>query len=185
MCVILVLCSANQCRSPMTAALLTRHLSEADITAAVSSAGMLPGGAPPPPAVLDAIDPYGIDLTSHRSHEVTEADLERADLVLAMAREHLRHAVVLAPVAWPRAFTIRELLRRSTATGPRRPGESLAGWLARLHQGRQRMDLLGDSPGDDVPDPTGGPPGGYLVTAALLDELTRSLVTAAWSASTA
>ena len=40
------------------------------------------------------------------------------------------------------------------------PGEPLASWLARVQLGRDRVELLGDSPDDDVADPMGGPPMG-------------------------
>ena len=97
-----------------------------------------------------------------------------------MAREHLRHAVVTLPAAWPRAFTLRELVRRGAAVGGRRPGESLAGWLARAHDGRQRAALLGDCADDDVADPVGGPPGGYAETAAALGSLLDRLAELGW-----
>lgn len=185
MCVILVLCTANLCRSPMAAALMARRLKIAGIQASVESAGLLTGGVAPPAEVLVATGLHGIDLTAHRSHEVTGLDIERADLILAMARSHLRHAVVLAPAAWPRSFTFRELLRRAATASPRQPGESLATWLGRLHDGRRRADLLGDSGEDDVPDPIGGPPSAYRATAVSLDEMAIALIAAAWPASTA
>jgi protein-tyrosine-phosphatase len=112
---------------------------------------------------------------------VTAEDLERAELTLAMARENLRHAVVTAPAIWPRAFTLKELVRRGEAVGPRAPGESLAGWLARAHDGRERTALLGDSAADDVADPTGGPLGGYADTAAMLSGLLDQLVGLCWA----
>src|ERR1035441_10678536 len=50
MTTVLVLCTANQCRSVMAQALLTRRLAAAGAAAAVRSAGMAgEGGAPPPP----------------------------------------------------------------------------------------------------------------------------------------
>ncbi|HEU5418307.1 MAG TPA: hypothetical protein VFV41_11515, partial [Streptosporangiaceae bacterium] len=106
----------------------------------------------------------------------------RADLIVAMAREHLRHAAVTDPAAWPRAFTLRELVRRGGETGPRRPGEPLAGWLGRAHAGRSRMALLGDSPADDIADPMGGAPGEYARTAAELQALTGRLAELGWGA---
>jgi protein-tyrosine phosphatase len=178
---VLVICTANVCRSPMAEALLGRRLAELGPETGVRSAGMLSDGAPPPPEVINAMAGYGLDVSSHRSRLVTPEDLERADLILAMAREHLRHAVVAAPSAWPRAFTLRELVRRGTKIGPRGPGESLAGWLARAHEGRERAALLGDSPEDDVADPAGGPQRAYTETAAILSDLLDQLVWLCWS----
>jgi protein-tyrosine phosphatase len=182
---ILVLCSANQCRSPMARALLARWL-PAPPAAEVRSAGLLDEGLlqegePPPPEAVSALSSCGLDISGHRSHRVTAADLGWADLVLGMSRAHVRHAVVIAPETWPRAFTLKELLRRGLETGPRRPGEPVGDWLARVHQGRERVALLGDSLVDDVPDPMGSPPQAYASTAALLDELTGRLAGLCWA----
>jgi protein-tyrosine-phosphatase len=177
---ILVLCTANVCRSPMAQALLSRELTALGEPAAVRSAGTLGSGAPPPPEVVAAMASYGLDVSGHRSHLVTGDDLARADLVLTMCREHLRDAAVTDPAAWPRAFTLRELVRRGTGIGPRQAGEPLAGWLARAHEGRSRMALLGDSPADDIADPMGGSPGEYAQTAAELQLLSHRLADLGW-----
>jgi protein-tyrosine phosphatase len=178
---VLVVCTANVCRSPMAAALLTCRLAGRGLGATVRSGGMLGDGAPPPPEVITAMACFGLDVSAHRSRTVTTEDLERADLTLAMARENLRHAVVTAPAIWPRAFTLRELVRRGGAIGARSAGESLAGWLARAHDGRERAALLGDGAQDDVADPMGGPQRGYTETAAVLSELVDRLAGLCWA----
>lgn len=181
---VLLLCTANICRSPMAAAALQLALQDpgaARKNASIRSAGMLASGMPPPAEVLTVMAGYGLDLSEHRSHQATAADLAQADLILAMSRENLRHAVVLAPEAWPRAFTIRELVRRGSLAGPRLPGQALSAWLTNLHGGRSRLQLLGDSPGDDVADPIGGPIGAYVQTAAELMQLTERTARLCWS----
>jgi protein-tyrosine phosphatase len=180
---VLVLCSANQCRSPMTEALLIRRLGTLRLPIAVRSAGLLQEGAPPSPGAITALAPYGLDISGHQSHRVTVADLTWADLVLGMAREHVRQAVVTAPDTWPRTFTLKELVRRGEEIGPAKPGEPLADWLDRVHKGRDRAALLGDSPVDDVADPMGGAPRAYADTAALLHELTGRLAGLCWGLS--
>jgi protein-tyrosine phosphatase len=175
---ILVLCTANVCRSPMAAALLARRLGGLGVP--VSSAGMLGGGSPALPEVVSAMAAHGLDVSAHRSRAVQPADLAGAGLVLGMARENIRHAVVMAPQAWPRAFTLKELIRRAGGTGPRPPGEPLTSWLSRVHAGRDRMSLLGDAGEDDVADPAGGPPDGYPCTAAALDRLVQRLAELCW-----
>jgi protein-tyrosine phosphatase len=130
--------------------------------------------------VIAAIAARGGDLSGHRSRVAQPDDLARADLVLGMAREHVRHAAVLLPAAWPRSFTLKELLRRGRETGARTPGEPLDGWLARAGLGRDHRGLLGTSPDDDVADPAGGPPQEYEATAVLLDQLTTELADLCW-----
>jgi len=169
----------------MAEALLTDRLAALEQPVTVRSGGMLGDGEPPRPEAVTAMAVHGLDIASHRSHRVTTDDLERADLTLAMARENLRYAVVTAPAIWPRAFTIPELVRRGEAIGGRLSGESLAGWLARAHAGRQRAALLGDSRDDDVADPTGGPQRGYTETAAILSGLADRLVRLCWGAGSA
>jgi low molecular weight protein-tyrosine phosphatase len=179
---VLVLCTANQCRSPMAAALLARELTargRADVRVASAGVAAVPGLLPPP-EVVAVLAGYGVDVAGHCSAPVTAAGLDRADLVLAVAREHLRYAVVTEPGAWPRAFTARELARRAVLGGRREPGQPLAVWLAGLHAGRRRLDLLGDSADDDVADPAGGPLHGYQLAAAQLHRIAAVLADLGW-----
>jgi protein-tyrosine phosphatase len=178
---IVVLCTANVCRSVMAAALLARRLSELGVAAHVRSAGMRRDGDPPHAQAISVMARYGNDITGHRSRVVRAADLARATLVLAMARDSLRYAVVTEPGAWPRAFTLPELIRRGGRVGPRLPDEPFPGWLSRVHAGRERVALLGDSADDDVPDPAGGPLRAYADLAGLLDRSLTRLAELGWA----
>src|ERR1035438_4747014 len=140
---ILLLCTANTCRSPMAEALLAHRLAERGAVGSVRSAGILraavlgtgipgagvPGagllgeGERPPAEAISAMAAYGLDTGSHRSHQVTVADLVQADLVMGMARLHVRHAVVTLPEAWPRVFTLKEIVRRGAEIGPEEAGQ--------------------------------------------------------------
>ena len=177
---ILVLCTANMCRSPMAAALLTARLTARDAAVSVHSAGITGDREPPAPLAVAAMAGRGLDISAHRSRLVRPDDLAAADLTLAMARAHLRHAVVLVPQVWPRAFTLKELARRGEQIGPRPSGTGLASWLTQAHEGRDRRTLLGDSADDDVADPIAGPRRAYTQTAELLSHLVGRLVDLCW-----
>lgn len=179
MTTILVLCTANACRSVLAQALLSAELAARGGAALVVSAGTRGAGHPPPAEVTEILAAWGIDASRHRGRLVTPDDLAAADLILGMTREHVRHAAVLLPEAWPRAFTLTEIVRRGRLAGPRLPAEPLGDWLARAAHGRTRGDLLGGGP-DDIADPAGGPPHGYLATAELLRQLTRELARLGW-----
>jgi protein-tyrosine phosphatase len=177
---VLLLCTANLCRSAMAEPLLASHLAGLGAGVAVRSAGTAARPGPPPPEAVAVLAARGYDIAGHRGRTAGRADLATADLVLGMARDHVRHAVVLLPAAWPRAFTLKELVRRGQQIGPRPPGEPLAGWLARAGRDRDHRDLLGSSAADDVPDPLGGRPRDFEATAALLDQLTGDLAGLCW-----
>jgi protein-tyrosine phosphatase len=178
---IVVLCTANICRSPMGAALLRRRLAALGVTVPVRSAGMTSCGDPPCPEAISVMNQYGIEIASHRSRIVRADALANSSLVLAMARHHLRYAVTTEPRAWAHAFTLKELLRRGEQIGPRPPGEPLSVWLSRAHAGRERISLLGDCAEDDVADPAGGPFRAYAETADLLDRLVTRLAELGWA----
>ena len=155
----------------MAEVLLRQRLGDLGVDATVASAGLLQSGQPASAHGIDILRGRGLDMTTHRSRAMSRELLGSADLLLAMAREHVREAVVLDPGLWPRTFTLKELVRRGEATGPRQPGESLADWLARVGQGRRISELTGSSPADDVADPYGGPRMAYDRLAAELDDL--------------
>jgi protein-tyrosine phosphatase len=178
---ILVLCTANRCRSPIAAAFLSRHLAARGAATAVRSAGMTGGGDPALPEAVSVMAGYGIDIASHRSRMVSAADLAASALVLGMTREHVRHAVATVPGTWPRAFTLKELVRLGERTGPRLPGEPFSAWLSGPHKGRDRAALLGDAPEDDVTDPVGGPLSSHAEMAAIVRDLTGRLCELCWA----
>lgn len=157
------------------------RLSELDPGLLVSSAGSLRAGNPAAGHSVDLMAERGLDIAGHRSRTLTRAMIEAADLVLAMARTHLRDAVSRSPSAWGRSFTLRELVRRGEAVGAREPGEAFAQWLARAHAGRSTVDLLGDSALDDIADPIGQRRRVYEGMVSELDDLLDRLVGLAWS----
>jgi protein-tyrosine-phosphatase len=179
---VLFVCTANRCRSPMAAALLDRRLRRQGVTADVRSAGLLEEGAPAPSEVVLAMADYGVDLSAHRSHHLAAEDVTTADLIIGLARQHVREAVLVSGgrAAWGRAFTLRELVRRATAAGARPAGLTLDEWLGELQQGRPWEELLGTSPLDDVADPIGGGLPAYHLAAVTIADLVGELVALLW-----
>jgi protein-tyrosine phosphatase len=178
---VLVLCSANQCRSPMGAALLRRELHRRDPDVVVASAGVVArDGSPATAGTVAAARAFGIDLHGHRSRAATADVVGAADLLLGMERIHVREAVVLHPRAFAHSFTLKELVRRGEERGPCQPGETQVAWLAALHRGRRAADLLGSSPDDDVADPTGDLSVDHDTMASEVDDLVLRLVRLLW-----
>lgn len=153
---ILVVCTANQCRSPLAAAALRATAAERSLGVEVTSAGIQAiDGMPATPPTADAARRIGLDLSTHSSHPLERSEVQTADLVIGLERRHVQEIVLLEPAAFVRTYTLKELVRRGDDFGPREHDEPVAMWLARLHDGRRPMDLLGASADDDVTDPTG------------------------------
>jgi protein-tyrosine phosphatase len=131
----------------------------------------------------------GLDLTAHLSRPLTAAMVAEADLVVGMAREHVREAVVLEPSALPRSFTLRELVRRGEGLGVRRAAageadaqglEPFASWIARVGEDRRAASLLGRDPVDDIADPMGMSRRAYERTAVEIEDLVDRFVALAF-----
>jgi protein-tyrosine phosphatase len=152
---IVVICSGNICRSPMAEALLAHDLGVRGVLARVTSVGTLDLDSPADPLAVQVIAERGIDISPHRSHVMTEQSLAGADLVIGMAREHVRAATLVDPSVYARAFTLRELVRRAQSNGGPVKGEPVWSWGVHLTADRQFTDLLGASPVDDIEDPIG------------------------------
>ena len=177
-----MLCTGNICRSPAAEALLRQRLRRGGVIARVQSAGLLNGGNPASEHSVDLLRERGLDLSTHRSQTLTPELLRGASLILGMAREHVREAVVMARDVFPRTFTLKELVRRAEDVGPRRSDESFEDWLRQVHGDRTPRDLMGASGADDVRDPIGQPRGAYVTMVSELDDLLGRFYWLAWGA---
>jgi len=173
---VLLLCTANQCRSPMAEVLLRARRP----TLEVQSAGRLPGGVPASPPAVQVVAERGLDLSKHRSQAATPELVGASDLILGMAREHVRDAVLLRPEVRARAFPLKDLVRRGQRVGPRPAGQSLDEWLAVAGAERTTADLLGAAAADDVDDPIGRSTSRYRACADELDDLLARLAALAF-----
>ncbi|GAA3763372.1 low molecular weight phosphatase family protein [Microbacterium kribbense] len=110
---ILTVCTGNICRSPLAQLLLATRL--ADLGVHVRSAGTHGMHQAAMPVEAQAIaKALGVDpdaAAAHRSRMLAEADMTTPDLIFAMARDHRREIVELAPSRMRAAFTVREFAR--------------------------------------------------------------------------
>jgi protein-tyrosine-phosphatase len=155
---VLLVCSANQCRSPLAEALLRQALAKAAPHESwrVESAGTYAGsGLPATEYSRQEALRHGLDLSQHRARQATCELISEFDLVLAMEREHLQDLRTGCPQSAARVHLLSEAIGAEfdvedpyggPPAGYRSLGELLAGLIA---DGLPRIRELaiGDSAG--------------------------------------
>jgi protein-tyrosine phosphatase len=175
---ILVVCTANICRSPMAERLLQRETEQREIAVQVVSAGVLARqNLPAAPGSVAALAALGLDVSDHFSQPL--ADLaEHASLVLTMEAAHIPAVVNGQRELFQRTFTLKEILSRTREVGPR--GElALEEWIEDLNEGRTAQGVM-SSTNLDVADPYGGSSTQFDTCAQQLDELCSRFARSMW-----
>ena len=131
---LLVVCTANVCRSPLVAALIQHRLAEGGLGSEihVESAGVHAlTGAEIDPVVLNLLRGLGIEPAEHRATPVVESALVTADLVLVMEEAHRQALFYRLPAALPKIFMLSEVAGRyEDVRDPH--GQELAAYQATL-----------------------------------------------------
>lgn len=89
---VLFICTGNTCRSPLAELLFKELLSRRELAHKVtaSSAGLMAArGHPASEGALAVGRENGLDLSSHRSRQLTKNQLLESDLILVMQKSHL------------------------------------------------------------------------------------------------
>ncbi|MGB1506156.1 MAG: hypothetical protein ACPHIC_03525 [Acidimicrobiales bacterium] len=148
---ILVVCTANICRSVMMHTALLAEAAKRHLPVAVSSSGFLTNGDRASEAASAVLAELGHDVGDHRSRITTPKIVRAADLVVTMERRHGRD---IAPMTNDRGkvftlVTAIDLLRAvdTDIVDPRMR-------IAAASKARSADDLVGTGP-DEIDDPFG------------------------------
>ena len=146
---ILLVCTANICRSPTAAGVLKKTLEQAGLAAevGVASAGThdYQAGMPASPPAVALAKLRGYEIAGHSARRVQPGDFDRHEMILAMDRANLEHLRAMAPT---RSRSKIELL----------------------------LDYSERYPGQEVPDPYGGTDREYLRAFEMIEDGCRGLV---------
>lgn len=108
---ILTVCSGNICRSPLAEQLLRAGLARWPQVSIASAGTIGMTGHPMTDQAAALSRQFGGEPSAHSARELTEQQLNEANLVFAMSREHRRAIAELSPRAIRYTFTIREFAR--------------------------------------------------------------------------
>ena len=162
---VVALCTGNAARSVMAGALLA---DDPNIVVATRGTHVVEG-LPMSMRTRSALVALGVNDHSHRSRQLSSDDLRDADLIVAMAREHVQFVRRVHPQAAARTATLKRLARDLPAGS-----DSLAERVAAL-----RLDTVDLEQWEDVDDPAGGDEAVFHECAdeirLLLDQLAPAL----------
>nr|NQU94451.1 low molecular weight phosphotyrosine protein phosphatase [Bacteroidota bacterium] len=93
-----MVCLGNICRSPLAEGILRSKLQKSEFKAMVDSAGTSSYhvGEMADPRSIEVARKFGIDITDHRSRQITRRDFDQFDLIYAMDNSNFRNICNLA-----------------------------------------------------------------------------------------
>ncbi len=160
---VVTLCTGNAARSVMAGAVLREHVPGLKVT---TSGTHVIEGMPMSWRTRDAITSLGLPIPDHRSRQATVAELDSADLVIALAREHVAWMRRVHPRAAPRTATLKRLARDLPGDGT-----PLAERVAAM-----RLAEVDLEPDEDVLDPAGGDLDVFLECAQEISDLLHVVI---------
>jgi protein-tyrosine-phosphatase len=161
---VVFLCTGNAARSVMAGALLEDRAPDLRVTTAGTH---VVEGMPMSWRTRDSIAELGVERSMHRSHQLTDFDVDAADVVVCLAAEHVAYMRRTHRNAAGKTVTLKRLVRDLPAA----PGGTFTDRLAALDLADAELASW-----EDVDDPAGGDLPVFRMCAREIAQLVDQLV---------
>lgn len=104
-----MVCTANQCRSPMAEHLLRQRLGPDSQWKVLSAGTSAIDGMRASRSAIEAMAGLGVDITSHRSRSLTKELVDSAEMIITMTRSQKDEIVDRFPRAIEKVFTLKSI----------------------------------------------------------------------------
>jgi len=120
---VLMICSANICRSPFAECYFRYKLQQAGEFAEVYSRGILDmNGKGVPEDGITVAQEMGVKLSRHHSTKLENADLDRAALVMIMEQQHRQYLLQMRPQCVGKIFFLSQPTGGAEVPDPMKKG---------------------------------------------------------------
>ena len=112
---VLVVCTANVCRSPLGEAILKNYVSHSEMNSyvEVSSSGIWATDGQKPSALTEEVArENGLDISKHYSQSINPQLIQNCDLILCMTPEHRNELKNIFPEMEGKIFTLKEFNKK-------------------------------------------------------------------------
>lgn len=143
------LCTGNAARSVMGGAIVRARRDDLEV---VTAGTHVIEGMPMSWRTRDALGALDVEAPGHRSYQLRDGEAANADLVIAMAGEHVGYVRRVHPQAASRTVTLKRLARDlAPSTGDASGRDDLATRVGALGLAHVELEVW-----EDVEDPAGG-----------------------------